>query len=367
MATIDVYSPFDMSNPTIYYGTVVEATATTIIISNDVDETIYSGNFGYNPDVLIDGQTEITGTLTGITEINDGFYSYVATGLSVNATVAEYYIQSGQPIPLLETALAGNDQFVVETAGTYVLDGYGGINTVVLPELFEQATISDAGASIIVTGPEISASLTSIQQIQFIDGTLTNGVWVPNVVPCFAAGTRILTNHGEVAVENLRLGDLVQTVLDDSLASIIWIGSRHVDCARHPKPKQVWPIRVATGAFGPELPHTDLWLSPDHSVYVNDVLIPIRHLVNGSSIVRVPLDNITYFHVELAEHNVVLAEGLPTESFLDLKDGSNYANRVRLCPDFTARMWEAYGCAPLIVAGPELETVRAIVYQKVAA
>jgi hypothetical protein len=168
MATIDVYSPFNMSNPTIYYGTVVEATATTIVISNDVDETIYSGNFGYNPAILIDGETEVTGTLTGITEINDGVYAYVATGLSINATVAEYYIQSDQPIPLLETALAGNDTFVAETAGTYVLNGYGGINLVVLPDLVNEDHIS--GNSI--TGPDVSATLTSIQRIQFIDGTL---------------------------------------------------------------------------------------------------------------------------------------------------------------------------------------------------
>jgi hypothetical protein len=60
----------------------------------------------------------------------------------------------------------------------------------------------------------------------------------------------------------------------------------------------------------------------------------------------------------------VLAEGLPAETFLDMRDGSNYANRsgpVRLYPDFSARMWEAFGCARLIVSGPELAAARALV------
>ena len=165
-------------------------------------------------------------------------------------------------------------------------------------------------------------------------------------------------------MEELRVGDLVQTVLGAGPAPVIWIGRRDVDCAGHPKPRKVWPVRVAAGAFGPGRPHGDLFLSPDHAVYVGDVLIPIYRLINGSTIVQVPADRVTYYHIELPHHDVVLAQGLPAESFLDLKDGSNYANRpgpVRLYPDFTARMWEAFGCARLIVTGPELEAARALV------
>ena len=99
-------------------------------------------------------------------------------------------------------------------------------------------------------------------------------------------------------------------------------------------------------------------------MYVEEVLIPVQCLVNGSTIAQVPVDRVTYHHIELAEHDVLLAEGLPAESFLDMRDGSNYANRpgpVRLYPDYSARMWEAFGCAPLIVTGPELAAARALV------
>jgi acetyl/propionyl-CoA carboxylase alpha subunit len=126
----------------------------------------------------------------------------------------------------------------------------------------------------------------------------------------------------------------------------------------------VWPVRIAAGAFGPGRPHTELFLSPGHAVFVGGVLIPARCLVNGSTIVQAPVDRVTYCHVELAEHNVLLAEGLPAESFLDMRDGSNYANRsgpTRLHPDYSARMWEAFGCARLVVTGPEVAAARALV------
>ena len=146
-------------------------------------------------------------------------------------------------------------------------------------------------------------------------------------VICFAAGTHILTEFGEIKVEDLRVDDLVRTVLGETAAPIIWIGRRDVDCARHPQPRKVWPVRVATGAFGPGRPHTDLFLSPDHALYVNEVLIPVKHLINGSTIVQVPVGRVTYYHLELPQHDVVLAEGLLAETFLDMKDGSSYANR----------------------------------------
>jgi Hint domain len=153
-------------------------------------------------------------------------------------------------------------------------------------------------------------------------------------------------------------------VLSGTLEPIVWVGCREVDCTRHPTPKKVWPVRVAAGAFGPGRPHRDLYLSPDHAIHVEDVLIPIRHLINASTIMQVPVARVTYHHLELPRHDVLLAEGLPAETFLDLKDGSNYANRpgaVRLYPDHSACMWEAFGCARLVVTGPEPHAARALI------
>ena len=79
------------------------------------------------------------------------------------------------------------------------------------------------------------------------------------------------------------------------------------------------------------------------------------------------MDQVTYHHVELQQHDVVYAEGPPAESYLDVGDRANFANAegpLRLFPDFSNRpfdvasSWEAKGCAPLMIVGPEVEAVR---------
>jgi hypothetical protein len=185
-------------------------------------------------------------------------------------------------------------------------------------------------------------------------------------MPCFCSGTRILTDHGEVAVEDLAIGDRVRT-MHGVLRPIQWIGFRRVECRRHSDPRLVWPVRISAGAFGPSLPVRDLVLSPDHSVYMNDVLIPIKHLINGRSVMQIHADQATYYHLELSQHDVVFAEGLPAESCLDVGDRANFANGdvfIRLFPDLsdhppgTAMAWEGQGCAPLMITGPKVEVVR---------
>jgi len=193
-----------------------------------------------------------------------------------------------------------------------------------------------------------------------------------DTVICFAEGTRIATAQGLVRVEDLREGDAVEVLLGEGTRPIIWIGHRQVDCRRHPEPKKVWPVRVKAGAFGPRMPVRDLYLSPDHAVYVEQVLIPIKHLINGGSVAQVETDTVTYYHVELAAHDVVLAEGLPAESYLDAGDRANFSNAdgvVRLFPDFSGTLaspmfWEAFGCAPLRIVGPELEAARALLAKR---
>jgi hypothetical protein len=180
-------------------------------------------------------------------------------------------------------------------------------------------------------------------------------------VACFAEGTRITTVSGDVPVEQLTAGDLVLTH-DGAATPVIWLGRRRIDCTRHPNPRAVWPVRVAAGAFGPGLPARDLYLSSDHAVSVDGVLIPVKYLIDGRGITQVPTASVTYYHVELPEHAVLRAEGLPAESFLDNGDRAKFENggaMTRLHPDFSALRREAFGCAPLVVCGPIVDAVRA--------
>ena len=180
-------------------------------------------------------------------------------------------------------------------------------------------------------------------------------------VACFAGGTRITTTVGPVAVEALRAGDMVVSALGGAVP-VVWVGHRHVDCRRHPRPHDVLPVRVCAHAFGPGLPARDLRLSPDHSVHVGDVLIPIRLLINGATVVQERVDSVTYYHVELPAHDILFAEGLPAESYLDTGNRDAFANgggTVALHPDFARQVWEAESCAPLVQDGPTLQAVRA--------
>jgi hypothetical protein len=188
-------------------------------------------------------------------------------------------------------------------------------------------------------------------------GTL---VTMESISPCFVTGTRIATDDGEVAVELLKFGDHVN-LLDGRTASIVWIGHRRVDCARHPHPEQVWPVRVMAEAFAPGKPHRDLFLSPDHAVFVENLLVPVKHLINGTSITQLKKAEVTYHHVELPVHDVLIAEGLPTESYLDTGDRANFDNgggAVRLHPNFARHAWEGLGCARLVVVGREIDRLR---------
>jgi hypothetical protein len=97
------------------------------------------------------------------------------------------------------------------------------------------------------------------------------------------------------------------------------------------------------------------------------MLIPIRHLLNGASIVQEPVAEVRYFHVELAGddgaavHDVLLAQGLPCESYLDTGNRGAFANggaAVALHPDFARSVWAASSCAPLVESGPRLADLR---------
>jgi hypothetical protein len=109
------------------------------------------------------------------------------------------------------------------------------------------------------------------------------------------------------------------------------------------------------------MPARNLFLSPDHAVFIDGVLIPVRYLLNDATIVQERRDAITYWHVELDAHAVLLAEGLPCESYLDTGNRSAFANGgpvVQMHPDFALAIWRAQGCAPLVREGAELVAAR---------
>jgi uncharacterized repeat protein (TIGR03803 family) len=177
-------------------------------------------------------------------------------------------------------------------------------------------------------------------------------------VPCFATGTLIRTEAGDVAVEALRAGDMVATQRNDTIIfqPVTWIGRRRIDLKAHPRPATVAPVRISRGAFADEVPCRDLLVSPDHAILCDGKLICARQLINGSTIRQEQgLRAVEYFHVELNAHAVLLSEGLPTESYLDTGNRGVFANAdepLVLHPDLTGEAdrptREAASCAPFV-------------------
>lgn len=187
-----------------------------------------------------------------------------------------------------------------------------------------------------------------------------------DAAPCFVTGTRIRTPSGEVPVELLRVGDLVVTADSDMPQPVVWIGHRHLQLGHRRQRQSLWPVRVAANALADGLPARDLWLSPEHALFRNGVLVPVGCLLNGATIRQVPVAAVTYWHVELPVHGLILAEGTPTESYLDTGNRADFDNggaAVRAHPEFahpeSARSeWDRRACAPQIRGGDRLAAIR---------
>jgi hypothetical protein len=182
----------------------------------------------------------------------------------------------------------------------------------------------------------------------------------PSEVPCFLAGTLIRTDQGWVEVEELRPGARVISMLG-GISPVIWVGWRRIDAKTHPDLTSVLPVLVSAGSIAENVPFRDLYLSPDHSLFIDGVLIPIKYLINNESIRQVYVDRIEYYHVELGMHDIVEVNGLSAESFLDLGNRQSFANcysAISLGGRTMDKTWRDRACAPQAVGGPIVENVR---------
>lgn len=139
---------------------------------------------------------------------------------------------------------------------------------------------------------------------------------------CFLTGSIIRIEHGEKAVEDLRVGDKVCVLGKDGqthLQSIVRLEKKH--CTAHPNwpdSSAGWPVLITKGAFGANVPSHDLRVTSEHCFYFEDRFVPIRMLVNGQSIrYDYSLKEYTYYHFVTESHSVIWANDTLTESWLD--------------------------------------------------
>ncbi|WP_171070164.1 Hint domain-containing protein [Methylobacterium terricola] len=280
------------------------------------------------------------------------------TGLSLLSGVAPVTINGTIDQPNSQVTVNLDAAGLTATGATGTYAGFSQIPN--STDYLYYFNVNGGGLALPVTIGVTGGALPGLTVGAAVDSSNVTAPVGPNT-PCFVTGTLIRTAGGEVPVEQLSVGDLVVTA-SGAQVPIRWIGHRRVACDRHRDPHAVWPVRILAGAFGDGLPLRDLWLSPDHAVCLDDAaLIPVKHLVNGATVAQVPQNAVTYWHVELASHDILLAEGLPAESFLDTGIRAGFENGgavIALHPDFAPRTHADF-CRPLVQGGAFVAEIRA--------
>jgi hypothetical protein len=377
-------------------------------VANTVANPADTGSFENNGTIAVAAGAGVLVTPTN--NADDGLVSMLIGTIDLNAgSFVSTYVTLGPPAGGIGTSgvlnLANGSEAVIQLSSNIAINFQDGSNNKVYFTSTGQAAVISglrAGDEIVQTPQSLLGQSTPYQNqgLQYNTAThvlqVTTGVggtpyldynlagtYAPGAfrasddasgnlvitVACFAAGTGIATDAGMVAVEHLAPGMQVR-LESGGTAPVVWIGHRHIDCRRHPDPEAVWPVRIAAHAFGMGRPARPLLLSRDHAVFIDGFLIPVRYLLNGATVAQVKRDRIGYFHVELAQHAVLLAEGLPAESYLDTGNRAAFANggtTVMAHADFARGVWARASCAPLVLNGPVRDRVfRRLIAQAVA-
>ena len=249
--------------------------------------------------------------------------------------------------------LTSNSTFDAQPSGSdFIVQGSNGLNHFQLNYTGTQPT-SLVFISLTLASPGLALN-SGAPPGTFTANTLTS------TVVCFAAGTLIRTPRGDVPVESLQIGDIVLTA-SGAMRPVKWMGHRDFDLRR--RSRQFFPIRIAQDAFGPNRPSQDLFLSSGHSVCVDlcgEVFIPVGYLVNGATIAQIEMDEVSYWHVELDSHDILIANNLPAESYLAMANRGFFEERRGLLPAMLKGRERTHAdfCRPVMLDGPVLAFAR---------
>jgi hypothetical protein len=316
-ATLDIaslsLSGGELSGDGVVNGAVTIGSGGEVTLDSGTLE-FASGGVVNNNQITVDGATldlddgvDLSGI--GTVDISNGGYVDLNGTVSSGQTfiVDPSTIEIGDPADFAGTLdLSGGDVLLVDgaTGGTYA----NGAFTFDLPS--GDVTISAPGYS------SSDFSFTSNNGTLEVQDTQN---------PCYCRGTLILTELGEQPVEDLKIGDLVAT--RTGLRPIKWIGTRAYDPRFIRGQKSVLPIVISAGALARGVPARDLWVSPEHALYIDSALVPARLLVNGMTISQVEVvDRAEYFHLEFENHEIIFAEGAAAESYVESDNRRGFHN-----------------------------------------
>jgi len=279
--------------------------------------------------------------------IGNGAVEYVSSGSVETGAL----INSGGTISLASTSALVSG----------ILRPHGTIDFPFLSGNITSANITSDGLLTVYAGTSAAsiqlAGSYSINEFSYFGKSIT--------LTCFLEGTNILTVNGLVAVENLRIGDVIicwdPETGQNIEKAVKWVGAQRntVKSSRYDD-EAGYLVHFAPNALGDELPLQDLWVTPEHCMYIDGFFIPSRMLVNGLNVTydKSKVDY-TVYHVETDGHSIVYAEGALSESYLDTGNRSNFSQIGNLVTFGTRGVcsWEKDAAACLEVSQSKVEPI----------
>ena len=308
---------FIQGNQSITFAPPADQTLTINDVIADQSGSGGTGTNGGAGSVIVDGAGTValdaTNTFTGGITLEQGTLELATAGAA--GTGAITFLDPPPTDPSLE--------FTPANAPTNAIEGFGPGDTIQIDDFLE-TSLSYSDGILTLHGTDTSGTIPesftldipgqALADFQPMVGATDTGF---DYAPCYCRGTLIGTGRGQKPVEKLKIGDKVMTK-SGALRPIKWIGRRSYGGRFVMGRKDILPICIKAGALDENVPRRDLWISPHHAMYLEGVLIEAKDLVNGVSIVQTErVEKVEYFHIELDSHDVIIAEGALSESFID--------------------------------------------------
>ncbi len=323
IVSADYYSTFQLPNPSSF-------TSANVVITNNAVVTAANWNIGDssgaaaavtvsdgasltldNSDKIASGSTVVVGS--GGTLLLDGVSSNTPGQIQFSGGNGTIEVGAGTNLTIIQyiTNISVND--------TIVLDGTVADGVVYKDGVY---TLTDNGQPIQGTA---SFQLPAANEGSTFTVTNVNGKTYLNAttVVCFLAGSMIRTSEGDVAVEDIQIGDQLVTFdwkhNREVTHPVVWVGKAHAMVrAGLPDDEAGYPVRVLKDAIADGVPYKDMLITAEHCLFFEGKFVPVRMLVNGVSIFYdKSITSYDYYHVETEQHSVIMADGMLTESYLD--------------------------------------------------
>ncbi|ARW11620.1 Hint domain-containing protein [Acetobacter ascendens] len=332
-------------------GTIVDTTITsggeaTLYDTSTADTiTVESGG-----SVAFEDNSTLSGTLTlqngGSATIQAGTSGTIDMAGSSNTGVVISGLTSGGTATTIISGfngVSGGDSDGIELAGLNAAD----VTSVTYPS-------ADQASLLLTNGKTVTLNIAGAEKAGYTLASGANGDLIYEV--CFLSGSMIRTPEGDVAVEDIQIGDQVVTFdwtnNKNVLRSVAWVGKTHATVRSGlPHDEAGYPVRVLKDAVSDGVPYKDMLITAEHCLFFDGKFVPVRMLVNGVSIFYdTSITSYDYYHVETEQHSVITADGMLTESYLDTGNRRAFRQEGKVATlRHTTQNWKDDAAAPLCV------------------